>query len=160
MSFSGIPKSFRRCDVLGVLTMGRRGASAPQSHRLDEFRLAIPWRVALQQSPPPLHQPTQCAINAYAGLPKSSEWKPVTVLVVSAEGFTLSIVKILGNTSNYPALQSLTNNAPPNTRIARCVKKQQNNPSRRQWVSLLVGQDAIQHAILRAGCQPTLPAPN
>jgi transposase InsO family protein len=29
----------------------------PPSHRLDESQPVIPWRVALQQSPPPLHQP-------------------------------------------------------------------------------------------------------
>ena len=34
-------------------------------HRLDEFRLAIPWRVAPQQSPPPLHQLCElCNIEA------------------------------------------------------------------------------------------------
>jgi hypothetical protein len=122
MSFSGIPKSFRRCHVLGVLTMGRHGASAPQSHRLDEFRLAIPWRVALQQSPPPLHQPTQCAINAYAGLPKSSEWKPVTVLVVSAEGFTLSTPFRAAWAKQCHAAQPLTTNTPRNTKPTRCVR--------------------------------------
>jgi transposase InsO family protein len=40
----------------------RRGANQtadplPPSHRLDESQPAIPQRVALQQSPPPLHQP-------------------------------------------------------------------------------------------------------
>ena len=32
-------------------------ASAPALIGLDEFRLAIPWWDALQQGPPPLHQP-------------------------------------------------------------------------------------------------------
>lgn len=32
-------------------------ASSPPSHRLDESQLVIPRRVALTQSPPPLHQP-------------------------------------------------------------------------------------------------------
>jgi hypothetical protein len=32
-------------------------ASLPPSHRLDESQLDIPRRVALLQSPPPLHQP-------------------------------------------------------------------------------------------------------
>jgi hypothetical protein len=30
-------------------------------HRRDEFQLSIPWRVALQQCPPPLPQPTSCS---------------------------------------------------------------------------------------------------
>jgi len=29
----------------------------PGAHRLDEFQPVIPWRVALPQSPPPLHRP-------------------------------------------------------------------------------------------------------
>ena len=36
---------------------GRDGRSAPCSSSAMSFQLAIPWRVALQQSPPPLHQP-------------------------------------------------------------------------------------------------------
>src|SRR5215469_5007816 len=36
---------------------GAAVASAPALIGLDEFRLAIPWRDALQQGPPPLHQP-------------------------------------------------------------------------------------------------------
>ena len=42
----------------GVIHYERAGSFADPAlaHRLDEFRLAIPWRVAPQQSPPPLHQ--------------------------------------------------------------------------------------------------------
>ena len=43
------------------LVSGMRGAepSGPTPHPIVSmsFQLAIPWRVALQQSPPPLHQP-------------------------------------------------------------------------------------------------------
>ena len=35
---------------------GRHHLDHALPHRLDESRLAIPWRVAPQQSPPPLHQ--------------------------------------------------------------------------------------------------------
>src|SRR5262249_11504729 len=35
---------------------GETVSSHALPHRLDESRLAIPWRVAPQQSPPPLHQ--------------------------------------------------------------------------------------------------------
>jgi hypothetical protein len=38
---------------------GRNPAAAPSLIVLMSFRLVIPWRVALQQSSPPLHQPTQ-----------------------------------------------------------------------------------------------------
>ena len=49
-------------DVGGLLIrkLGAAWAAAPSTHRLDEFPLAIPWRVALQQSPPPLHQQDHC----------------------------------------------------------------------------------------------------
>jgi hypothetical protein len=33
--------------------------SRPLAHLFDESQLAIPWWVALQQSPPPLHQPAR-----------------------------------------------------------------------------------------------------
>ena len=33
------------------------------SHRLDESQPAIPWRVALQQSSPPLHQLTPSSLR-------------------------------------------------------------------------------------------------
>src|ERR1051325_607944 len=36
---------------------GRNPAAAPSLIVLMSFRLVIPWRVALQQSSPPLHQP-------------------------------------------------------------------------------------------------------
>src|ERR1700758_3918215 len=38
-------------------TPGQELPTAPALIGLDEFQLAIPWRVALQQGPPPLHQP-------------------------------------------------------------------------------------------------------
>jgi len=34
-----------------------RGTGRSQAHRLDEFPVGYSWRVALQQSPLPLHQP-------------------------------------------------------------------------------------------------------
>ena len=34
-----------------------RSTSRSQAHRLDEFPAGYSWRVALQQSPLPLHQP-------------------------------------------------------------------------------------------------------
>src|SRR4051812_18302532 len=41
---------------------GRDGRNAPCSSSAMSFQLAIPWRVALQQSPLPLHQPVSvCA---------------------------------------------------------------------------------------------------
>jgi hypothetical protein len=35
----------------------KQAAPLPASHRLDESQPVIPQRVALQQNPPPLHQP-------------------------------------------------------------------------------------------------------
>ena len=37
----------------------RRGSTPPRRLIGMSFRLSIPWRVALQQSPPPLSQPTR-----------------------------------------------------------------------------------------------------
>jgi len=39
------------------------GKARPSPIVSMSFRLAIPWRVALQQSPPPLHQPTTILDN-------------------------------------------------------------------------------------------------
>lgn len=43
----------------GIYRDARGSDLDSRSHvnRLDEFQLDIPWRVALQQSPPPLNQP-------------------------------------------------------------------------------------------------------
>ena len=41
----------------GLENAGAEVASAPALIGLDEFQLAIPRRDALQQGPPPLHQP-------------------------------------------------------------------------------------------------------
>jgi len=41
----------------GWKTAGTGVASAPALIGCDEFQLVIPWRDALQQGPPPLHQP-------------------------------------------------------------------------------------------------------
>jgi hypothetical protein len=58
------PMSFPRHErsIVRWGYQARRGANQtadplPPSHRLDESQPAIPQRVALQQSPPPLHQP-------------------------------------------------------------------------------------------------------
>ena len=46
---------------------GVTASSHALPHRLDESRLAIPWRVAPQQSPPPLHQLSElCNFEAVA----------------------------------------------------------------------------------------------
>ena len=45
---------------------GRDGRRAPCSSSAMSFQLAIPWRVALQQSPPPLHQPPSVCAGASA----------------------------------------------------------------------------------------------
>ena len=45
-----------RSDV-GSKANGNRPKPAPPTIVSMSLRLAIPWRVALQQSPPPLHQP-------------------------------------------------------------------------------------------------------
>src|ERR1041384_2832573 len=51
--------------VLRFCLEGEVKRSPPPPHRLDEFRLAIPWQVAPQQSPPPLHQlPRLCNSEA------------------------------------------------------------------------------------------------
>ena len=46
-----------RSDV-GMQLKGSGPQTAPRTIVSMSLRLAIPWRVALQQSPPPLHQPT------------------------------------------------------------------------------------------------------
>jgi hypothetical protein len=46
-----IDPTFRRANA------GAGVVPAPALIGLDEFQLAIPWRDALQQSPPLLHQP-------------------------------------------------------------------------------------------------------
>ena len=43
-----------------------RMAFRTDSHRLDESQLIIPWRVALQQSSPPLHQLTPSSFHQLA----------------------------------------------------------------------------------------------
>jgi len=43
--------------MLGRRNAGTAMAPAPALIGHDEFQLAIPWRDALQQGPPPLHQP-------------------------------------------------------------------------------------------------------
>jgi hypothetical protein len=41
-----------------IISMGARSRkTAPPLIETMSFQLAIPWQVALQQSPPPLHQP-------------------------------------------------------------------------------------------------------
>jgi hypothetical protein len=44
----------------------------PPSHRLDESQPVIPWRVALQQSPPPLHQPVSSSPPAAGTVNRNS----------------------------------------------------------------------------------------
>ena len=54
MSFLRHGKSIAPMSQGGSTPSGKASAS----HRHDEFQPAIPWRVALQQSPPPLRRPT------------------------------------------------------------------------------------------------------
>ena len=55
---SGRARSHRGDETMSSNLCGSiRIASAPALIGLDEFRLAIPWWDALQQGPPPLHQP-------------------------------------------------------------------------------------------------------
>lgn len=57
MSFFRHGRSIVRWDDLGQKAK-QSIAPPPPSHRLDESQPVIPRRVALLQSPPPLHQPT------------------------------------------------------------------------------------------------------
>src|SRR5271154_4000651 len=41
------------------------------AHRCDEFQLGIPWRVALQQSPPPLPRPYSACNRGFRSPRKS-----------------------------------------------------------------------------------------
>src|SRR5881398_1074334 len=55
----------------------------------DEFQLVIPWRVALQQSPPLLHQPLgSMRYSSLARLEFFSERHSVSYSLVSPEGST------------------------------------------------------------------------
>src|SRR5881398_2111861 len=57
----------------------------------DEFQLVIPWRVALQQSPPLLHQPLgSMRYSSLARLEFFSERHSVSYSLVSPEGSTSS----------------------------------------------------------------------
>jgi len=59
MSFSRHERSIVRWGLACAERMPFR--TGP--HRLDESQLAIPWRVALQQSSPPLHQLTSSSFR-------------------------------------------------------------------------------------------------
>jgi hypothetical protein len=56
MSFPWHKRSIVRWED-GLRQGAKHVAPSPPSHRLDESQPVIPWRVALQQSPPPLHRP-------------------------------------------------------------------------------------------------------
>ena len=57
MSFLRHQRSIVRWEFEAGPGANQAAAPLPPSHRLDESRPLIPWRVALQQTPPPLHQP-------------------------------------------------------------------------------------------------------
>ena len=58
----------------------------------DELPLAIPWRVGLHQSPPPLHQPADSMRYSHpARRAFFSERQPVSYSLVSAEGSTANL---------------------------------------------------------------------
>ena len=50
-------KSFDPIGVAGEMRDAKLCNSTPRPIVSMSFQLAIPWRVALQQGPPPLHQP-------------------------------------------------------------------------------------------------------
>jgi hypothetical protein len=54
MSF---PRHEESINPMGNKKPGAASVPTPGAHRLDEFQPVIPWRVALPQSPPPLHRP-------------------------------------------------------------------------------------------------------
>jgi hypothetical protein len=59
--------------------LGRPSCGRPSADRYDEFQLAIPWRVALPQSPPPLRQPGRIVQQKHwAAQSKSSERRIVS----------------------------------------------------------------------------------
>lgn len=49
-------KEIYRSDE-GLRLRERQDTCRPRPHRVDEFPVGYSWRVALQQSPLPLHQP-------------------------------------------------------------------------------------------------------
>ena len=55
MSFLRHKEIYRSDD--GPQLWERQFTCRPRPHRLDEFPVGYSWRVALQQSPLPLHQP-------------------------------------------------------------------------------------------------------
>ena len=57
MSFPRHGRSIVRWGIKAGPGADQTEVPLPPSHRLDESQPVIPWRVALQQSPPPLHQP-------------------------------------------------------------------------------------------------------
>ena len=68
---------------------GGRALATPALIGTMSFRLAIPWQVALPQSPPPLHQPGRMVQHKRANVQsKSSEWRIVSYLRVSLKGTT------------------------------------------------------------------------
>jgi len=82
----------RRSIVRWEFTAGAEQLSAPlpPSHRLDESQPVIPRQVALQQSPPPLHQPVSSSLrpdatvnrdhNTVAGFSTGTMWNFQPVL--------------------------------------------------------------------------------
>ncbi len=57
MSFQGMRKSIDPIGWFLVAGSSELHSAAPGPIVSMSFRSAIPWQVALQQSPPPLHQP-------------------------------------------------------------------------------------------------------
>src|SRR2546423_11882044 len=71
---------------------GRGSYPAPSLIVRDEYALAIPWRVALQQSPPPFHQRPFC----YESICRSRDFhqtaSSVLTVCVSPGGKLISIL--------------------------------------------------------------------
>ena len=70
-------KSFDPIGVAGEMRDAKLCNSTPRPIVSMSFQLAIPWRVALQQGPPPLHQPgTIMHERAAAGHQKPANGQP------------------------------------------------------------------------------------
>jgi hypothetical protein len=101
---------------------GRDGRCAPRSSSAMSFQLAIPRRVALQQSPPPLHQP-----------PPSMRWELSVGNELSANG-NLSLIIV---SQAWGAVQPESSTSPKCGR-GRSRLRIQSNPR--------ISSDACKHA--------------
>jgi len=74
MSFLRNERSIVRWED-GFGSGAKQTAAQPQpSHRRYESQPVVPWRVALQQSPPPLHQPAPSSRQPAATVNHHPQW--------------------------------------------------------------------------------------